>query len=125
MLQRNGSCLQTTRVVSVAQLVERQTVDLDVAGSNPVAHPNPFKKGASARSRSAQDLLCGEGVRADVFTRPCFLDPLLTVSRKLVKAIRRVRVIIEPALLLAFGTTAAHRQASSSPVAMCRRDALK
>ncbi len=26
--------------VSVAQLVERQTVDLDVAGSNPVAHPN-------------------------------------------------------------------------------------
>jgi hypothetical protein len=29
-------------MVSVAQLVERQTVDLDVAGSNPVAHPNPF-----------------------------------------------------------------------------------
>ena len=27
-------------VVSVAQPVERQTVDLDVAGSNPVAHPN-------------------------------------------------------------------------------------
>ncbi len=27
-------------MVSVAQLVERQTVDLDVAGSNPVAHPN-------------------------------------------------------------------------------------
>ncbi len=25
--------------VSVAQLVELQTVDLDVAGSNPVAHP--------------------------------------------------------------------------------------
>ena len=26
-------------VVGVAQLVERQTVDLDVAGSNPVTHP--------------------------------------------------------------------------------------
>ena len=25
--------------VGVAQLVERQTVDLDVAGSNPVTHP--------------------------------------------------------------------------------------
>ncbi len=29
-------------MVSVAQLVELQTVDLDVAGSNPVAHPKPF-----------------------------------------------------------------------------------
>ena len=28
-------------VVGVAQLVERQTVDLDVAGSNPVTHPIP------------------------------------------------------------------------------------
>ena len=27
-------------MVGVAQLVERQTVDLDVAGSNPVTHPN-------------------------------------------------------------------------------------
>ena len=26
-------------MVGVAQLVERQTVDLDVAGSNPVTHP--------------------------------------------------------------------------------------
>ena len=29
-------------MVSVAQLVERQTVALDVAGSNPVAHPNLY-----------------------------------------------------------------------------------
>ncbi len=28
-----------TEMVGVAQLVERQTVDLDVAGSNPVTHP--------------------------------------------------------------------------------------
>ena len=27
-------------MVSVAQLVERQTVNLTVAGSNPVVHPN-------------------------------------------------------------------------------------
>ena len=29
--------------VGVAQLVERQTVDLDVAGSNPVTHPMILK----------------------------------------------------------------------------------
>jgi hypothetical protein len=41
-----GGCYKGTNAargksstVSVAQLVERQTVDLDVAGSNPVAHP--------------------------------------------------------------------------------------
>ncbi len=37
MLQEEDCTLSET--VSVAQLVERQTVDLDVAGSNPVAHP--------------------------------------------------------------------------------------
>ncbi len=31
-------------MVSVAQLVERQTVALDVAGSIPVAHPIAFLK---------------------------------------------------------------------------------
>ena len=41
MLQRYESNLQASPavVVGVAQLVERQTVDLDVAGSNPVTHP--------------------------------------------------------------------------------------
>ena len=29
--------------MGVAQLVERQTVDLDVAGSNPVTHPMTFQ----------------------------------------------------------------------------------
>jgi hypothetical protein len=41
VLQRYQDNLQPSRavVVGVAQLVERQTVDLDVAGSNPVTHP--------------------------------------------------------------------------------------
>jgi hypothetical protein len=41
MLQREEGFFAATyaEMVSVAQLVERQTVDLDVAGSNPVAHP--------------------------------------------------------------------------------------
>ena len=41
MLQRcEGRCpARAAVVVGVAQLVERQTVDLDVAGSNPVTHP--------------------------------------------------------------------------------------
>ena len=41
MLQRYESNVQASPavVVGVAQLVERQTVDLDVAGSNPVTHP--------------------------------------------------------------------------------------
>ena len=42
-------------MVGVAQLVERQTVDLDVAGSNPVTHPKPaydscYLPGASTRA---------------------------------------------------------------------------
>ena len=32
-----------SKMVGVAQLVERQTVDLDVAGSNPVTHPMILK----------------------------------------------------------------------------------
>ncbi len=42
MLKRNDSLWGPLlpKTVSVAQLVELQTVDLDVAGSNPVAHPN-------------------------------------------------------------------------------------
>src|SRR5437899_1053789 len=41
--------------VSVAQLVELQTVDLDVAGSNPVAHPisKPPSRHGSARRRAS------------------------------------------------------------------------
>ena len=35
---------QHVDTVGVAQLVERQTVDLDVAGSNPVTHPRPIKR---------------------------------------------------------------------------------
>ena len=34
--------------VGVAQLVERQTVDLDVAGSNPVTHPKQRQRMARA-----------------------------------------------------------------------------
>jgi hypothetical protein len=39
--------------VGVAQLVERQTVDLDVAGSNPVTHPNFFNNSSPTASTSA------------------------------------------------------------------------
>ena len=38
----NRSSLFLHAVVSVAQLVELQIVDLDVAGSSPVAHPKCF-----------------------------------------------------------------------------------
>jgi hypothetical protein len=38
MLQKKY-CFASHITVGVAQLVERQTVDLDVAGSNPVTHP--------------------------------------------------------------------------------------
>ena len=41
MLQKCKGHLRVcpSAMVGVAQLVERQTVDLDVAGSNPVTHP--------------------------------------------------------------------------------------
>ena len=45
MLQKKYRCFQRSHaeMVGVAQLVERQTVDLDVAGSNPVTHPKQNK----------------------------------------------------------------------------------
>ncbi len=45
----NSFSPQHADTVGVAQLVERQTVDLDVAGSNPVTHP---KRSYSFRTNS-------------------------------------------------------------------------
>ena len=51
--------------VGVAQLVERQTVDLDVAGSNPVTHPRfqfsnlrIFRIQARCRGRGVREQAC-------------------------------------------------------------------
>ena len=67
MLQREygGSAAPRAKMVGVAQLVERQTVDLDVAGSNPVTHPklayeSCYLPGGSTRA----SIFCTERARS-------------------------------------------------------------
>ena len=57
--------------MGVAQLVERQTVDLDVAGSNPVTHPI-FNNLAHLSGNSASQIADLDVVGSNSFTYPCF-----------------------------------------------------
>ena len=58
-------------VVGVAQLVERQTVDLDVAGSNPVTHPI-FNYLAHLASNSGSQIADLDVAGSNYVTSPCF-----------------------------------------------------